>query len=301
MWNNLRKKYASILKSEEAGLNFDSEWMEFKEIALSIEKNPPPAVSSIQNSLNQIEKYKDRKNIKIFDHGCGAGLKIIYLATIGYTSVYGVNVNFDVNFINKILKKKFNIKENHFFITKGKTVPFKNKFFDFIISSQVVEHLTEDEIIIYYSEEGRVLKKNGYAYHEVPHKFMPYESHSRIWFVHLFPYIFKPFLYGLFISLQQKKNLFYKGRYFAEYYSKSFLILRSPYFHKKMILKYIGNFQDLTLNRLKTNNDFSSYDKDSPLLLRKFIQNIFLLPILGGIFVFIFKYFFILQTLSKKR
>ena len=30
MWNNLRKKYASILKSEEAGLNFDSEWMELE-------------------------------------------------------------------------------------------------------------------------------------------------------------------------------------------------------------------------------------------------------------------------------
>ena len=74
----------------------------------------------------------------------------------------------------------------------------------------MVEHLREDEVYFYYEEEGRVLKKNGLAYHEVPHKFMPYESHSRLWLIHLFPYVFKPILYGIFLSLQARKNLILK-------------------------------------------------------------------------------------------
>ena len=33
------------------------------------------------------------------------------------------------------------------------------KLFDFIISAQVLEHLTDEEVFLYYSEEGRVLKR----------------------------------------------------------------------------------------------------------------------------------------------
>ena len=36
--------------------------------------------------------------------------------------------------------------KTRFVKTQGKEVPFKSNFFDFIISSQVVEHLTNDEI-----------------------------------------------------------------------------------------------------------------------------------------------------------
>lgn len=163
-----------------------------------------------------------------------------------------------------------------------------------------MEHLTDEEVFLYYSEEGRILKENGLAYHEVPHKYIPYESHSRLWLIHLFPYFCKPFLYGLFLSIQKKKNLFLKGRYYAEYFSKNFLILRSPHFHKKMLTKNIGSFRDLTYNRLLREEDFSSYDNDSPILLRKFIQKLFKIPLLGKFLAIICKNFFILQTLSKK-
>ena len=54
---------------------------------------------------------------------------VIFLEAIGYKNVYGVNVNFDVFFINKILKTKFRVSEVRFFKTEGKNVPFKNNFF----------------------------------------------------------------------------------------------------------------------------------------------------------------------------
>lgn len=300
-FKKLKQNYAVLTEKVKKNQDYTKEWKNFCVLAKNLEKKPPTALEAIHDILDRITKKIKKKNITIFDHGCGSGMTAIYLAALGFTKVHGVNVNFDVDFLNKILKDKFNINQNKFFMTNGKKVPFKNEYFDFIISAQVVEHLREDEVIMYYEEEGRVLKKNGFAYHEVPHKYIPFESHSRFWFIHLFPYFMKPVLYGLFMSIRKKKNMFFRGSYYADYFSKTFLILRSPSFHKKMIKKNIGNFEDLTVKRLSTKTDFSSYDNDSPVNLRKFLQKIFLLPIIGRIIIFVLKSLFILQTISIKK
>ena len=299
-WKKLKHQYRLIINKVLDKKNYNKEWNDFKKLAFYIEKKPPLAVLEIHNALKILEKKKDRKDIFIFDHGCGSALKSLYLAALGYTNIHGVNVNFDIEYVNIIMKEKFKSSKKTFLTTDGKKVPFPDKYFDLIISAQVAEHLRDDEVVDYYSEEGRVLKNKGLAYHELPHKYIPYESHTRLWLVHLFPYFCKPFLYGVFISIQKKKNLFLKGSYYANYYSKNFLVLRSPNFHKKMLLKYIGDYQDLTVKRLQENIDFSSYDHDSPIRLRKLMQKLFNIPILGKIFISIFKNFFILQTLARR-
>ena len=300
-FKNLKKIYSLIAEKAKNNECYTEEWKNFCFIAKNLEKNPPTAFEAIHNILNRLKKKMNKKNIFILDHGCGSGMTVIYLAALGYTKVHGINVNFDVAYLNKILKDKFNINKKKFFTTDGKKVPFKDEYFDFIISAQVVEHLREDEVFLYYKEEGRVLKKKGFAYHEVPHKYIPFESHSRLWIIHLLPYFIKPILYGVIMSIRKKENLFFKGSYYAKYFSKNFLILRSPSFHKKMIKENIGNFEDLTVKRLSKKTDFSSYDNDSPLGLRKLIQKIFLFPLIGRPLVFIFKNLFILQTISIKN
>ena len=67
-----------------------------------------------------------------------------------------------------------------------------------------------------------------------------------------------------------------------------------------MLIKNIGSLIDLTYDRLLREEDFSSYDNDSPIILRKFIQKLFIIPLLGKFLALICKNFFILQTLSKK-
>ena len=52
------------------------------------------------------------------------------------------------------MKDKFSFNKKKFLLTDGKKLPFPDKYFDFIISSQVVEHLTDEEVLMYYSEEG---------------------------------------------------------------------------------------------------------------------------------------------------
>ena len=299
-WKELKRAYSELLAKAKETENFFNEWERFKLIANQIAKNPPLAVSSIHLSLSIIEKKINKKNIFILDHGIGSGIKSMYLAALGYYNVHGVDHSGDFNPLNKILKKIFGIKTINFYKTNGKEIPFPDSYFDFIMSIQVAEHVTEDKINIYYSEEGRVLKKGGYIYHELPHKLMPYESHSRLWFIHMFPFFCKPLLYGFFISLQQKRNLILKGSFYANHFSKENVILRTPKFHKKMLLKHIGQYQDLTVKRLLEHTDFSAYDKDSPLMLRKIIQKLFSIPYIGILFIHIFKNFFILQTLSKR-
>ncbi|MDA9708599.1 class I SAM-dependent methyltransferase [Alphaproteobacteria bacterium] len=300
-WKKLKFQYRLITDKVLKKKDYKTEWEAFKKLALDIEKNPPPAVLEIHNTLQILEENKKRKDIFIFDHGCGSALKVIYLAVLGYENIHGVNVNFDIDYVNIIMKDKFKSTKQRFFSTDGKKVPFPDKHFDLIISAQVAEHLRDDEVMEYYSEEGRVLKEEGFAYHELPHKYIPYESHTRLWLIHLFPYFCKPLLYGIFISIQKRKNLLLKGSYYANYYSKKFLILRTPNFHKKMLLKYIGNYQDLTAKRLKKNTDFYSYDHDSPIRIRKIIQKLFHIPILGKILILVLKNFFILQTLSQRN
>ena len=249
-----------------------------------------------QGFFSRIKKHAEGKTV--IDFGAGTGLLGIYASMQGAKEVWFCENQTSLHGTIEELCKLNNVT-NYKIIADVNEAP--SNYFDLVISAQVAEHLRDDEVIEYYSEEGRVLKKEGLAYHELPHKYIPYESHTRLWLIHLFPYFCKPLLYGIFISIQKRKNLFLKGSYYAYFYSKKFLILRTPNFHKKMLLKYIGHYEDITVKRLKKKMDFSSYDHDSPTRLRKIIQKLFNIPILGRIFISIFKNFFILQTLARRN
>ena len=113
------------------------------------------------------------------------------------------------------------------------------------------------------------MKKNGYAFHEVPHLLVPYDSHSRLWFAHWFPKFLQPMIYGVFKSLQNKQFLLHEGAQIAKKYNGEFLMLRTPFFHYQRILKYMGSFNELTLERLVRNTNFDNYDKDNPIITKK--------------------------------
>ena len=252
----LKKSYSILCSKVENNEPFKEEWKIFSKLARSMEFSPPTSLETIQDILTNIEKKISKNKIKIFDHGCGSGFKSMYFAALGYKNIFGVNVNDNNEYLNKILKDIFAIEEKRFIRTDGKYIPFEDEKFDFIISSQVVEHLRDDEIVLYYSEEGRILKKGGLAFHEVPHLFIPYESHSRLWLIHLLPYFLKPLFYGIFKSIQNRKNLLLKGKHYARKFSGEFLRLRTPNFHKKMLLNFIGKYEDLTASRLLKKNRF---------------------------------------------
>ena len=207
-------------------------------MAVEVSHNPPIALDNLTSSLYKISK--GNKNIQILDHGCGGGLKSFYFVALGFKNVFGVNVNNNIDHLNTILKKIYNISEKRFFTTDGRKLPYESNKFNFIFSLQVLEHLSDSFIDQYYSEEERVIKKDGYVYHEVPHILVPFESHSRLWFAHWLPSFMQPIVYGILKTIQLKENKLLEGRAIAEKFNGGFVKLRTPNYHYKKIKMHFG-------------------------------------------------------------
>ena len=298
-WTNMKIAFNELIESSKN--NNDRlliKWKKFQKMAIEVSHNPPIALDNLTSSLYKISK--GNKNIQILDHGCGGGLKSFYFVALGFKNVFGVNVNNNIDHLNTILKKIYNISEKRFFTTDGRKLPYESNKFNFIFSLQVLEHLSDSFIDQYYSEEERVIKKDGYVYHEVPHILVPFESHSRLWFAHWLPSFMQPIVYGILKTIQLKENKLLEGRAIAEKFNGGFVKLRTPNYHYKKIKMHFGSYTDLTVERLVSKTNFEYYDNDNPVKLRKFLYFIFRFPIIGYHMAKLCKNFFMLQTLAKK-
>jgi len=96
---------------------------------------------------------------KILDVGCGNGNYTAYFAHDNNT-IYGVDIN---DFRQKRFSDKFKFKKY-----PGKKLPFKDNFFDLVVSFDVIEHVEDD--LLFVNEIYRVLKKNGAVYLATPNR-----------------------------------------------------------------------------------------------------------------------------------
>lgn len=131
-----------------------------------------------------------KKNISILDFGCGKGVITSEIATINPdVKLYGVDVSDDALRATKKKLPQITVKK----ITDGGKIPFQDNFFDFVIASDVLEHVYDTENA--FIELSRVLKKNGRILISVPYNgllkrvlisafffekvFTPYSPHIR--------------------------------------------------------------------------------------------------------------------------
>ena len=99
---------------------------------------------------------KLNKNSIILEIGAGTSPHIKYLMHDFKKYIFLENSKFSINF----LKKKFHHKKKiNFKIYDGKRIPFKNKYFDRIIISHVLEHISNPELFL--EEMMKKLKKNA--------------------------------------------------------------------------------------------------------------------------------------------
>lgn len=104
---------------------------------------------------------------RVLDLGCGRGF---YLSAISQLYPRAEVVGIDSNFKYIEMAKK---------ITKGRVIagdatklPFSDDYFDRIICSEVLEHIADDNQVIF--EMRRVLKQDGYVLISVPNKNYPF-------------------------------------------------------------------------------------------------------------------------------
>ena len=160
---------------------------------------PPYHLRPILRHLEEIEvsSGKERADVVVLDHGCGGGATLMYLAAIGYQTIYGVDVGGDLEGVDRALRAITGLSEAHLFLYDGSNLPFPECKFDFIFSQQVIEHVNDNCIDAYFDDELRVLCNSGLVYHQIPHRLTPWESHTKTWGVHYLPQSLRRRVYRL--------------------------------------------------------------------------------------------------------
>ena len=196
-----------------------------------------PEASKLFVILEYIKQLtKEEKSIRILDFGCGSGQLLTYLRILGYENLTGVDLKSQesLNQVN-IMHNNMGFGSDIFFTYDGVSLPFDDSSFDIILSQQVLEHVHNVEQ--YFSESKRVLSSGGKMLLEFPHRLVPFDTHTQMWFVHYFPSIVRDIIYDKY-----REN----G---SERYNK-LLNLHPIWYYKRLLNTMFSFTKDMTGDRI---------------------------------------------------
>jgi SAM-dependent methyltransferase len=99
------------------------------------------------------------ENKRVYDHGCGTGRHLVYLADQGF-DVFGSDHSSDaVKICKKLLSCQY---KDHISISDMSVIPYPDEHFSGVISSQVIQHALKPQRDKSISELIRVLSPGGY-------------------------------------------------------------------------------------------------------------------------------------------
>jgi SAM-dependent methyltransferase len=102
---------------------------------------------------------------RVLDFGCGDGSIVAAFAEAGYDA-YGT----DIELANETDRLRL--------IKRPYRLPFDDDSFDFVVSTQVLEHVDDHDSA--FREIARVLAPGGATLHLFPPRWMPIEPHARV-------------------------------------------------------------------------------------------------------------------------
>lgn len=209
---------------------------------------------------------KEEKSIRILDYGCGGGQLLTYLRILGYKNLIGVDVRNQktMNQLN-ILHDNMGFGSDTFFTYDGAQLPFNDTSFDIIISQQVLEHV--HNVDNYFSECKRVLSLKGKMLLDFPHRLVPFDTHTKMWFVHYFPVSIRNYFYDKYIN-DGAANMY-----------ASFLYLKPIWFYKKLLNQMFSSTVDITGDRISSFAYRDHYEGN--ILLRRAVGSLFNVPLIG--------------------
>jgi len=280
-WHVLVQAYKSLQMVDAESADFEPAWEVFSKQVLESSSCPPYHIRLLLRRLDDFREERPREDIAILDHGCGGALTLFYMAVLGYTNFWGLDVGGDLAILNTIAAKKFGHEENRLSVYGGQKVPLPDESLDFVFSQQVIEHLNDQSLEPYYQEEGRILKQGGLAVHYVPHRLVPYDSHTKTWLIHYLP---QP----LYRSLARLL-----GSPVPDH-----LHLRWPWVHRALIERYVGSSEDVSVSRLSNMPEAESYD--GSVMIRRLISTVMNIPILKVAAGFVLSDLVMLETISVK-
>lgn len=122
----------------------------------------------IDENMPKLEKiFRENKITRILDLGCGTGRHTVYFAERRF-DVYGFDFSpYAVEHATKNLKKR-NLSAQLMVWDMSKEFPYRNEFFDAVITIRVIHHAPVKVIKHVVSEISRITKRGGYLFAQVP-------------------------------------------------------------------------------------------------------------------------------------
>lgn len=237
-WGMVKSAAENLLQPEATPETFDRHWTELQNLARQMELSPPMHIAQLLDALTALTGDRERAHVDILDHGCGGGLTVLFLIALGWRGARGVDIKHGERFarLNAAMRDAGIVSDTIFREFGGGVLAFEDESFDFIFSQQVIEHVNDQSIELYYAEEGRTLKQGGRVYHQIPHRLVPYDTHTKTWLIHYLP--------------RKLQRPFYRLAGWKPDHIQSFLFLRTPRFHNRRIKKHIGTPQNMASRRM---------------------------------------------------
>lgn len=133
-----------------------------------------PVYMAIARYLTEL---KPKKGMRLIELGSGSGRLLTYIKTLfPELEVWGVDYSAAGVAYAKKHYGKYGVKFKHL---PGQNTSLKAGYFDFVISSHVIEHVTEEEALAFMKETRRLLKKGGYAFIGTPERRKCQELYSK--------------------------------------------------------------------------------------------------------------------------
>lgn len=283
-WTELKAAYSALVDARDRETGLDEAWDRFAGMARASAARPPFHLQAILAHLSEAQGQRAKEDVGILDHGCGGGFTLLYLLALGYPGIHGVDIGGHCEAWNPFLERKFGLTGRRFAVYDGRRLPFEDASFDFVFSEEVVEHIRADALEPYYREERRVLKPGGLAFHRVPHRLTPYESHTQRWLIHYLP---RPI--WLRILRARGHNMLVP---------ETALFLRWPWIHRRLARRHLGDCEDRTIERFLGLSDLTHYE--GPKGLRRIVAHSLRLPVAGKAIGALAGNFLMLDTVSRK-
>ncbi|MFH2021104.1 MAG: methyltransferase domain-containing protein [archaeon] len=140
-------------KDYQIGQKQNSFWFRAKELLIS----------------RLLTKMVRKSKIKILNIGCGTGSDLKTINKFGDTYI----IDIDSKALSLISKKQYTEKKK----ASACDIPYKDEFFDVVLSFDVFEHIEEDSKA--FQESYRVLKKGGILIFSVPAFQSIFSSHDK--------------------------------------------------------------------------------------------------------------------------
>lgn len=169
--------------------------------------------------------FEDRVGIvsgkKVLDVGFGSGGISMAFALAG-ASVSGVDVDPELKEIAEKTLVAENLKAD-LKIYDGRIFPFFDDYFDFVVCSSVLEHVSYPEEVL--KEILRVLKPSGRVFLSLPNKYYPKETHTLAYFVSYMP----RGMANLYLKILKRSPLEHDNLHFYSYFDVVKMLKKTGY------------------------------------------------------------------------